>query len=309
MTDDNKPTCGQRMSACGRFLYNKDRGTFLGRTPKSWALITIFYLIYYSCLAAFFVGMLSVLLFGIIDDTKPMLTGEQSLIRMNPGLGMRPMPDVERTLINVNASDQKNLDRLVGNLDQLVNSYSSVNKSLEDPNMEYANCNLEDAEANRDFDPKKKICRIDPSKHWGNCTSANKFGYESATPCVIIKMNKIYGWLPDIEDPQLSNHTLMRCEPENDGDKATFGSGSLLYYPGVTVNGTDYGYFSSALFPYLNQKGYTTPTVAVRFPNARRNVLLMVSCRLYNIKNYRYDKMDRDGMVRFELLIVNTGSR
>uniref|UniRef100_A0A1I8FMX2 DUF3135 domain-containing protein n=1 Tax=Macrostomum lignano TaxID=282301 RepID=A0A1I8FMX2_9PLAT len=92
-----------------------------------------------------------------------MLTGEQSLIRMNPGLGMRPMPDVERTLINVNASDQKNLDRLVGNLDQLVNSYSSVNKSLEDPNMEYANCKTwRMLRPQPDFDPKKKSAASTP---------------------------------------------------------------------------------------------------------------------------------------------------
>ena len=35
------------------FLYDPDNGTILSRTPKSWALITIFYCIYYSCLAAF----------------------------------------------------------------------------------------------------------------------------------------------------------------------------------------------------------------------------------------------------------------
>ena len=31
-------------------LYNKDTGEILTRTPKSWALITIFYVIYYALL-------------------------------------------------------------------------------------------------------------------------------------------------------------------------------------------------------------------------------------------------------------------
>ena len=34
-------------------LHNPETGTILSRTPKSWALITIFYLIYYTFLAAF----------------------------------------------------------------------------------------------------------------------------------------------------------------------------------------------------------------------------------------------------------------
>lgn len=308
MAEGDKPTCGQRMRSAGRFFYNKEHGTVLGRTPKSWALITIFYLIYYSLLAGFFVGMLSVLLFGIIEDSKPMLTGKQSLIRMSPGLGMRPMPDVERTLVKVNASDSKALSALVENVNKLVDTYSTVNKSYEGPKMDYADCDLNNPEANRDFDPKRKICRLNPNKDWGpNCTQANNFGYYSARPCVIIKMNRIYGWLPEISNPAVSNHTLLSCEPENDGDKATFGYGAPVYHPGVTINGTNYGYFSSALFPYLKQEGYTTPAVAVQFPSARRNVLLMIACRLYNIDNYRYDKVERDGLVRFELLIVNKG--
>merc|ERR1712198_820953 len=43
-------------------LYNPETGEVLTRTPKSWALITVFYLIYYSCLAAFWAAMMAVFL-------------------------------------------------------------------------------------------------------------------------------------------------------------------------------------------------------------------------------------------------------
>merc|ERR1711878_7572 len=50
-----KPVERHGLEAVKWFLYDKDTGAIIGRTPKSWALITIFYIIYYSCLAAFWV--------------------------------------------------------------------------------------------------------------------------------------------------------------------------------------------------------------------------------------------------------------
>ena len=38
-------------------IYNKDNGEILTRTPKSWALIFIFYVIYYTLLGKIHIGM------------------------------------------------------------------------------------------------------------------------------------------------------------------------------------------------------------------------------------------------------------
>merc|ERR1712001_456737 len=51
------------------FLYDPDNGTILSRTPKSWALITIFYCIYYSCLAAFWYVCL-LIFFSTLPDAE-----------------------------------------------------------------------------------------------------------------------------------------------------------------------------------------------------------------------------------------------
>eukprot|EP00091_Calanus_sinicus_P024948 TRINITY_DN925_c0_g1_i14.p2 TRINITY_DN925_c0_g1~~TRINITY_DN925_c0_g1_i14.p2 ORF type:complete len:103 (-),score=31.43 TRINITY_DN925_c0_g1_i14:979-1287(-) len=44
------------MEAFKYLLYNPDTGEVLTRTPLSWLKITVFYTIYYSCLAAFWLA-------------------------------------------------------------------------------------------------------------------------------------------------------------------------------------------------------------------------------------------------------------
>ena len=53
------------------FVYNPATGTWFTRTPSSWLKIGIFYLVYYSALAAFFAGMLSIFIFAFTDNTAP----------------------------------------------------------------------------------------------------------------------------------------------------------------------------------------------------------------------------------------------
>ena len=49
-------------------------------------LIFAYYVVFYSCLAAFWVGMLSVLIYGLTDEKIPRLTGMQSLLKLKPGI-------------------------------------------------------------------------------------------------------------------------------------------------------------------------------------------------------------------------------
>merc|ERR1712137_1118841 len=90
-----KPVERHGLEALKHFLYDPDTGAILSRTPKSWILITIFYIIYYSCLAAFWCGCLFI--FGMTLPEKiegPKWKQNGGLIGSNPGIGIRPkQPD------------------------------------------------------------------------------------------------------------------------------------------------------------------------------------------------------------------------
>ena len=68
------------------FLYDPDNGTFLSRTPLSWLKITVFYTIYYSCLAAFWYACLMIFFMTLPEEVEgPKWKQEGSLIGVNPG--------------------------------------------------------------------------------------------------------------------------------------------------------------------------------------------------------------------------------
>lgn len=60
--------------------------------------------------------------------------------------------------------------------------------------------------------------------------------------------------------------------------------------------------FASYYYPYLNQKGYLSPLMFVKFNSVERNVAVMVECRAW-AKNIRYDRTEKEGGVHFELLL------
>merc|ERR1712141_687188 len=50
--------------------YDKNTGAIMGRTPMSWFLITVFYIIYYSCLAGFWALCLFIF-YQFIEEHQP----------------------------------------------------------------------------------------------------------------------------------------------------------------------------------------------------------------------------------------------
>lgn len=84
-----KPVERHGWEAIRYFIHNPETGAIFSRTPKSWFLIFLFYVIYYSCLAGFWYGMLQVFFLSLNDDT-PKWIKEESIIGVNPGMGVRP---------------------------------------------------------------------------------------------------------------------------------------------------------------------------------------------------------------------------
>lgn len=47
-----------------------------------------------------------------------------------------------------------------------------------------------------DYPRQGEVCNFDVT-WWGECSKDNKYMFHKSTPCIFLKLNKIYGWIPD----------------------------------------------------------------------------------------------------------------
>jgi sodium/potassium-transporting ATPase subunit beta len=289
-----------------QFLWNSETSECLGRTGGSWAKILFFYVIFYAALAGFFAAMLAVF-YQTLDESKPKWELDNGLIGSNPGLGFRPMPpesNVESTLVWFEAANEKNTDYWVGALDEFLESYT---KKVPEEEKNRVECSI-------DSPPQHgKVCRVDLTKDFGICTKSQRYGYSKASPCVFLKLNKIYNWhpefynkssdLPEVMPADLQSKILgnsdkanemiwISCEGENPADIENLGPINYIPQRGFP------GYF----YPFQNQKGYMPPVLAINFERPKTGVLINIECKAW-ARNIHHDRTDRRGSVHFELMV------
>uniref|UniRef100_A0A1B0GI31 Putative sodium/potassium-transporting atpase subunit beta-2 n=1 Tax=Lutzomyia longipalpis TaxID=7200 RepID=A0A1B0GI31_LUTLO len=274
-----------------QFLYNSDKGTVMGRSGKSWVKIGIFYTVFYGVLAAL-VAICMWVFFQTLDPRIPKWKMNKSLIGTNPGLGFRPLPpeeNVESTLIWYKVYKTPGLTPGRGQ-----NIY---------------NCDYQRPP------PPGQVCDVE-IKSWTPCTQENNYNYHKSSPCVFLKLNKIYGWIPEyyndshylpdgmpqqlkdlvreeeVKTPHTLNTIWVSCEGENPADIENVGP--VRYYPRQGFP----GYF----YPYENSEGYLSPLVAVHFVRPVRGIIINIECKAW-AKNIHHDRKERIGSVHFELMI------
>lgn len=179
-----------------------------------------------------------------------------------------------------------------------------------------------------------KVCLFETSS-FGNCSRENGYGYNNSSPCVFLKLNRIFNWVPefynDVTDlpsempQQLKDHIAaeknknqvwVSCGPEHPVDNEIVTE--IRYSPGQG--------FSGEYYPYTNTPGYLSPLVAVQFVHPlgewRFCFIDFVGCllmfdflsvaahRIMNIecrawaKNIQYRAgRERTGSVHFELML------
>lgn len=119
------------------------------------------------------------------------------------------------------------------------------------------------------------------------CSKEKKFGYEEGRPCIFLKLNKIFNWIPDyynksedvqdgmpnrlkehirnrVKIKQETNVVWVSCEGENPADIENLGNG-ISYYSLAGEQG-----FLGNYFPFKSTAGYLQPLVAVQFTSVKR---------------------------------------
>lgn len=298
-----------------QFLWNSEKREFLGRTGCSWFKIGIFYLIYYTLLTLYFLVMLYIF-YQTLDDKAPKWQTSSSIIGENPGLGYRPMPSsdrVESTLIKyIHGEYAEDYKPWVSRLDDFVQNYTALMGTTK-PGK--ADSNRVDCDFNLPKPNEPQFCKINVQDMFqGPCTKASNYSFPDGSPCILLKLNRIYGWepkpyenstLPDEAPDHLKEYVKskethdmmgkmvwMSCEGENPADKDNIGEIEYMPYPGIPT------YY----FPYKNQDGYLSPAIFAHFKNPKKGVLISISCKAW-AHNIQHDQMERKGTAHFELMI------
>ncbi|CAH1391585.1 unnamed protein product [Nezara viridula] len=259
-----------------------------------------------------FFSALLALFFQTLDFRAPKWQLKSSLIGDNPGLGFRPMPPeshVESTLVWYKISDN-NYATWTTKLDDFLKPYREPDSQWEALKQ---NCDYNDTP-----DSPDKVCKVDISS-WSPCVKENNYNYHNAAPCIFLKLNKIFGWMPEFYNDteklpenmptDLKNHikaektshaaelsrlntVWVSCEGENPADVENIGS--IQYIPRRGFP----GYY----FPYKNQEGYLSPIIAIWFEKPTSGVLINIECKAW-AHNINHDRAERRGSVHFELMI------
>ena len=293
------------------FIWQPERREFLGRTKKSWCKICIFYLCFYFCLSAFFIACVIIHL-ATVNWNKPEyeytsnVMNQQYIdgkhIGVSPGLGFRPQINPQTSLIRVRSSASSyshpyNYRQYVDQLDEFLKNYD-----------------LQSGELVHTFGAHNP------------CLDSRNYEYDKAKPCVVVKLNKLYGWVPEAYEPtdplpielkqfedivrRYPNNIFVLCEGENPVDKDLVGK--IKYFSKTPNDGpgeSSLGFLPFTHYPYKLIYGddgdltnYYQPLVFIHFPEITTYVLVNVMCKAF-AKNIHVNTLYRAGSVHFELFI------
>ncbi|EDX04013.1 GD22540 [Drosophila simulans] len=323
----SRPPERPKKKSLKQMVYDSEDNSYFGRSMDSWAKIGIFYVAFYGVLAAL-VAICMWAFFQTLDPRIPKWTLDRSLIGTNPGLGFRPLPpvdNVESILIWYKGTRHETYKHWTDSLDDFFAAKKMMHSKLEflylNPTV-YKVPGLTPGRGqniyNCDYNqppPKGQVCDVD-IKTWSPCTKENNYSYHKSAPCIFLKLNKIYGWIPEYYNksndlpvsmpaslktyiaevektqPEKLNTIWVSCEGENPADQENIGAVNYLPIRGFP------GYF----YPYQNSEGYLSPLVAVHFQRPKRGIIINVECRAW-ARNIIHDRKERIGSVHYELLI------
>ncbi|XP_051870347.1 potassium-transporting ATPase subunit beta-like [Pristis pectinata] len=279
-TFSEKKTCGQRMEEFKHFVWNPETKELMGRTPKNWVFISLYYAAFYVVMCALFALSLFVLLY----TTDPYIPTYQDRLKA-PGVTIQPQPRDLKIIFNI--SNPKSWHYYVKDLQQFLLAYNeSVQEKLN------RNCTSGNYTFQGGHGPNSKFSCQFTRNMLKNCSGLEDptFGYKTGQPCILIRMNRIINYLPGEGTVPNVTCAVLHAYPES--------IGNVVFYP-------DNGTFDLSYFPYYGkqpQPNYTNPLVAVKFLTLKRNREFEIQCTINApgmISNNPYEKFE--GRVIFTL--------
>jgi len=307
-------------------FYNKETGTFLGRTGKSWAKISAFYVVYFAFLAGLFTASIHVMKTQTVDPEIPTL---QTRLQV-PGLNVFPKinPDnstqVGRWAENEglpffwDSSNQASWEFYADIVAQEHDSYNKKAKNVENNEKPGKNQNVE----NFDWDTFRLI--KDQQKGISKCADY-PYDWNTNEPCIFLRLNRVINWQPiGLFQPEgifanegnlpqrnmVKDAVYVRCESKFLGDENEEAEPlTFTYFGGEQDNGD--GYIESKFFPFMGkprQPDYQSPIVAMKVKNLKDGQKHRVTCHSF-AKNIVIDERDNLGSIKFEIQHAGTAEK
>ncbi|XP_032986143.1 protein ATP1B4 [Rhinolophus ferrumequinum] len=246
-----------KLQIVNEYLWDPEKRMSLART----GVTLVIYFFFYASLAAVIILRMYTLFLTICPY---MLTFTERV--KPPGVMIRPF--VHSLNFNFNVSKPDTWQHYVINLNVFLQGY---NDSLqEEINADCTPGQYFIQDGNEDED--KKACQFKRS-FLKNCSGLEDptFGYSTGQPCILLKMNRVVGFCPELGDPVKVSCKVQRGN-END-------IRSINYYP-------ESASFDLRYYPYypfrslLKHVNYTSLLVAMDFTDVVKNQAMPVQCQL-----------------------------
>ncbi|XP_028988407.1 sodium/potassium-transporting ATPase subunit beta-3-like [Betta splendens] len=273
---EDKAANKENVSSWKDSIYNPRTGELMGRTASSWALILLFYLVFYCFLAGMFALTTWVMLLTL-DDYVPRYRDRVPY----PGLVIRP----NLPYIAFNRSDPHKYSDYVKVMEDFLEKYNDGAQEQSEECTQGVYFEQDNTE-----EMTKKVCRFRRDS-LNSCSGLvdTTFGFAEGKPCILLKMNRIIGLKPR-GDPYIN------CTTKNKDAQVP-----IMYYPGE-------GRFDKMYFPYYGKKAqenYLQPVVAVKLMLLKEdyNKEWVVECRVEGSDLRNNDERDKYlGRVTFRVL-------
>ncbi|XP_062840615.1 sodium/potassium-transporting ATPase subunit beta-2 isoform X1 [Anolis carolinensis] len=293
--EKEKKTCGQVMTEWKEFVWNPRTHQFLGRTGSSWALILLFYLIFYGFLTALFTLTMWVML-QTVDPNIPKYQDRLSV----PGMMIRPKTDALE--ITYNVSNTEVWESYVKMLNNFLGAYNNSKQVAANEFCRPGQYN--EQPDNGVLNIPKRACQFNRTM-LGDCSGLNdtSYGYRDGRPCVLVKMNRVINFYAGANKtmniscfPKKKKTPLDDLIKEEDAQKL----GEMAMFP---ANGN----IDLMYFPYYGKKvqvNYTQPVVAVKFLNLTFNEDHNIECKINAANIATTDERDKfAGRVAFKIRV------
>jgi len=325
-------------------LWDGKTGEILTRTPKSWALIFVFYCIYYSCLAAFWLAAMKLFLIiqiqdpSVLPDASPRWTTTESIIGVNPGVGVRPSQpaaDVHTSILSVDlnfdapgAAENKlpdELNTMTGSEGYAYRLHDFLKVYRENIKENRGNACVD--KKGHNADENIEFCRFDLATLGPCATWPYGYGKNNFAPCIFLKLNRIFELLPDPMGPstkeepvddsvkndefyetlktkKFPEEVFVNCKGEYPADRELLKTGLDILPAGDSDKPA--GGIPLKYFPYKKfVKGKNeNALIALQFTNLNsdnsKGRLIHIICKVY-YKGVVHSKKFKSGLVKFEV--------